>query len=150
MLKVKVTGHERVVKSLEKDRKVRGRGGEEALLKAGIHLERKIKEKLTGSRSGRRYRRARGKRGWHTASAPGEPPAVDTGRLRSSITTGGVERRRRGGKFIRVGTNVEYGVDLEYGKASRRLAPRPFMRPTFSEELKKVRSIIRDGLRRRR
>ncbi|BDP42923.1 hypothetical protein DAETH_28920 [Deinococcus aetherius] len=58
----------------------------------------------------------------HTASAPGDPPAVDTGRLRQSI----VALKIAPGRW-RVGTNVEYAFWLEFG--TRRIAPRPFMRP---------------------
>lgn len=72
--------------------------------------------------TGRIYRRG-GKA--HQASAPGQPPAVDTGRLRSSITHD--VRIERGGVIGRVGTNVEYAPHLELGTS--RMAARPFLRP---------------------
>lgn len=60
----------------------------------------------------------------HTASAPGEAPAVDTGRLRQSI----VANKLDPGHW-QVGTNVEYALHLEYG--TRKMSARPFMRPAF-------------------
>ena len=53
------------------------------MLGAGIRVvERHTKGLLVGSRSGRTYS-IRGK--VHIASAPGEPPAVDTGNLKNSL-----------------------------------------------------------------
>ena len=78
-------------------------------------------------------------------SKPGEPPHVDTGRLRASISvnwsgsgmdngkTDAMAKDNDGvtqptGAFrVRVGTNVEYGAALEYG--TRNMEPRPYLRP---------------------
>jgi hypothetical protein len=63
----------------------------------------------------------------HTASAPGEPPASDTGRLLTSIhheMSDGPE-----GIEGRVGSDVEYAVYLELG--TRDMLPRPFLRPAL-------------------
>jgi hypothetical protein len=46
----------------------------------------------------------------HTASAPGQPPAKDTGELAASIQIDDSDVDR-----IRVGTNLRYGLALEYG-----------------------------------
>jgi phage gpG-like protein len=89
------------------------------------------------------------------ASAPGQPPAVDSGRLRASMSVnwtksgmskgkvdskaleedgvgnpGGTFLSLIGGKFtVVVGTNVNYAPYLEFGTS--RIAARPFMRPVF-------------------
>lgn len=63
----------------------------------------------------------------HRASAPGQGPAVDTGRLRQSIAVVKV-----GDQHYRIGTNVRYAPLLEFG--TRHIAPRPFMRPAAEEE----------------
>lgn len=54
---------------------------------------------------------------------------VDTGRLRSSITSGLAED----GSTVAglVGTDVDYAVHVEYG--TYRMAPQPFMRPALEE-----------------
>jgi hypothetical protein len=65
----------------------------------------------------------------HRASAPGESPAVDTGNLTNSLHT--IKR----GKFTReVITNAEYAKALEFGAPSRKLAPRPFLKPAAEAE----------------
>ena len=56
-------------------------------------------------------------------SKEGEPPRVQTGRLRRSIS----HELHPALPIARVGTNVKYGKWLELGTAT--MAPRPFMRP---------------------
>lgn len=63
----------------------------------------------------------------HTPSRPGEPPHVDTGRLRSSITHEVEETLT--GIVGRVGTNVVYGRFLELGTS--KMKARPFLRPAL-------------------
>lgn len=53
---------------------------------------------------------------------------VDTGRLRSSITTSGLERDGRGA-FVTIGTNVQYAPYVEFGTRFQR--PQPFLRPAL-------------------
>ena len=60
--------------------------------------------------------------GSHKASAPGEPPATDTGNLINSIQTIEI-----GKDHMRVHVGAEYGHMLEYG--TRKMAPRPYFRP---------------------
>jgi hypothetical protein len=55
-------------------------------------------------------------------SAPGEPPGVDTGKLRNSIRAA----KERTLQWA-ISTDTEYGPHLEYGTS--RMAPRPFMGP---------------------
>jgi len=58
----------------------------------------------------------------HQASAPGQPPASDTGRLASSITL-----EEEGQFTVTVSAKAKYAAYLEYG--TRTIAPRPFMVP---------------------
>ncbi len=94
---------------------------EKALVRTLLALEGFIKVTLTGRRHGRVYRR-RGK--VHVASAPGEPPAIDTGFLRGSVHSRGITERSRTRVVGEVGVGAEYGVYLE--KGTRRMASRPF------------------------
>jgi hypothetical protein len=80
--------------------------------------------------------------GYHRASAPGEPPAVDTGRLRRSIKT--VDDTKGKNVLIRVGSDVEYAPDLEYGSKARNLLPRPYMRPSLTRAKSKMDKTMRD------
>lgn len=54
---------------------------------------------------------------------------VDTGRLRSSITS--VPGEDSLGPYVEVGTNVEYGAYVEFGTS--RQAAQPFLRPALAE-----------------
>src|SRR5690606_34035352 len=109
---------------------------------AGFALLGAIIDHLSRPGTGRVYRR----RGVvHRASAPGEPPAVDTGALRASSGLDTV------GAAVRVGVGESYAEPLEFGfvagtqspdiavenpglgvgiaRPLRVLQPRPFMRP---------------------
>jgi hypothetical protein len=68
----------------------------------------------------------------HQASAPGQAPAVDVGTLIGSITV-----QRRGLTTWYANTDNGYAGFLEYG--TRRILPRPFMRPAASKAAKKAR-----------
>lgn len=62
----------------------------------------------------------------HIASAPGDPPATDTGRLKNNIYF-----ERLGATTAAVGSDLVYAVYLEYG--TERMAARPFFRPAVEE-----------------
>ena len=109
---------------------------------AGKILEADVKLMVSvpgtaGPRTGRTYDRGKKQ---HTASAPGEPPAVDTGRLRNSIVTQAYD----GGKVARIGPSVtvNYAAELEDGIPGE-MAPRPYLRPVMD------RYIGNDSLARR-
>jgi len=55
---------------------------------------------------------------------------VDTGRLRSSIQTSGLQRDGRGA-YIKVGTNVFYAGFVEFGTS--RMPAQPYLRPALLE-----------------
>lgn len=76
---------------------------------------------MTGTKSGQVY--VRGTRS-HRASAPGEAPANDTGRLVNSIRA-----RLEQGLTWRVGADARYAAPLELG--TNRIAPRPFLAPAL-------------------
>lgn len=67
-------------------------------------------------------------------SKPGEPPHVQTGRLRGSIAYE-VE-----GNVARIGTNVIYGRHLELGTS--KMAPRPWLRRMLIERMNIFRRIL--------
>jgi HK97 gp10 family phage protein len=125
------------------------------LIGAGFEISKIVKESMRGG-TGRIYQRGNIV---HQASSPGQPPAVDTGRLRASISVNWVgsggsgvdedgnsletpadgvnQPGSSGGRFrVVVGSNVEYAPYLEFG--TRRMAARPFLRPAFDQ----VRSRI--------
>lgn len=94
------------------------------LTKLAVKVDRQAKKSMVGG-SGRTYKRGGVT---HQASAAGQPPAVDTGRLRASIT---YELGNTGKVLVaRVGTNVNYARHLELGTS--RMRPRPFLRPALT------------------
>lgn len=98
-----------------------------------------VLETLSGSRSGKRYKVPGTKGAFYTASAPGEPPAVATARLRQSIQT---EVVTEGDQIIGVvGTDLEYGRHLEYG--TRNMEPRPWIKPSIEKVLPELNDLFR-------
>lgn len=79
-----------------------------------------VKHGMATPKSGRVY--VRGNR-LHTASAPGEMPAIDTTRLINSLQHQIVRGEYKGYYY----TEVDYAPMLEYGTS--KMAPRPFMTP---------------------
>jgi len=104
----------------------------EMLTAAGLELVSQWKQELSTPGTGIEY--ARGAK-THIASAPGQPPAPDTGALRNSIQMEYDEMR----SVMRVGTNIVYAAPLEFGtKTAGRghhtvIAPRPAARPALAK-----------------
>ena len=93
-----------------------------------------VKAYQRGPASGVTYEKYNPRR-THTASAPGQAPATDTGRLASSV-----DFKREGPMSATVGSAVVYAAMLEFGTS--RIAPRPAwvpateaMRPKFRKRL---------------
>ena len=84
-----------------------------------------IKSIQRGTKSGVVYEKASPKR-THKASAPGEAPATDTGRLANSINAN-IE-----GKKAEIVADTQYAGWLEFGTQS--IKPRPFMFPAMEQE----------------
>lgn len=77
----------------------------------------------------------------HQASAPGESPASDTGRLAQSVTTTYDIPNITG--YINVST--EYAAALEFG--TPRVAPRPYARASLAEKSKEISEDIAAEIR---
>lgn len=90
-------------------------------------VEAEMKKLMTLPKHGRNYRR--GSRS-HTASAPGEPPAVDTGFLINSIRT-----TIKSDTEAVIEIPAEYAEGLEFGTS--RVEARPFVRPAIAGVLKR-------------
>jgi len=102
-------------------------------------IEAKWKAKMGTGNAGRAYK-------GHVASAPGGPPAIDTGAFRNSIHTTKV------GDAFEVSDGVEYGVYLEFGTVSKtkgyapgntRMLPRPSLQPAIDDATRDAPAIIR-------
>lgn len=80
----------------------------------------------------------------HRASAPGQPPATDTGNLVNSITFERDRSERR--PVYSVGTDEQYGGWLEFG--TMRMAARPWLRPAVKASVRGMAKRIADRIRR--
>ena len=100
--------------------------------RVAIYFTGQVQKTLSGKRTGRIYRVSRTGR-LHQASAPDEPPAVLTGRLRQSIAW--TPPKWEGNTVSsEVGTNVVYARRLEYGGVDSRgvkILKRPYWAPTI-------------------
>jgi len=85
------------------------------------NIDETVKESMREEKSGATYVRG-GK--VHIASAPGEPPAIDTGVLVNSLFY------RMENNYLGIyGTNELHGLVLEFG--GRKVAPRPWLKPAL-------------------
>lgn len=116
-----------------------GVGGKKGLSDVGVLVSNRVKKNLSQKGTGRLYQRGGV---IHQASAPGQPPAVDTGRLRSSYTWRTGEDFR--GVYVEVGTNVVYAPWLEFG--TRYMQARPHLRPAIDELTNQIVALIVRGV----
>ena len=84
-----------------------------------------------GTKTGKQYKR--GKK-MHRASAPGEAPARDGGRLESSIVADIT------GLTAEVSTNLQYAAPLEFGTVN--MEPRPFLQPALDANKEKFKQRL--------
>lgn len=109
------------------------------VMSVALDLQADAKRSIArGPKTGRVYRR--GNR-THQASAPGQPPASDTGRLVNSV-----EFDKVGAFTATVGSNLIYALHLEYG--TRKMAARPFFRPAVERMRKQFMARLEDAVER--
>lgn len=121
---------DRLMQSLRRSTKrLEGEVGK-LVAKTALAIERTAKTSMARKGRGRWYRNRGKGLGDHRASAPGDPPATDTGRLRSSITTDLHDLVRLSAT---VGTDVAYGRYLEFGTVN--MAARPWLRPAYEKHV---------------
>jgi hypothetical protein len=110
----------------------------DVLAEANLSIQR-------GPKTGRVYKRGKVQ---HRASAPGEPPATDTGRL---VSSGHVEPARVTGYTVAatVSWPVDYAAWLEKGwvmKGGTHVAARPYARPAVVKLQPAGRDRVRKAL----
>lgn len=109
----------------------------------GLSLRGEIVKKYQrGPATGEIYEKFNPRR-THQASAPGEAPATDTGRLANSVVTSSDIQEPL---TVEVSTDVEYGPYLEFG--TRTIAPRPNWVPSVQDETPKYIRRVEAAIRR--
>ncbi len=103
---------------------------------SALKIDRTIKLLIArGTKSGRRY-------GKHQASAPGEAPATNTGRLIQSIAWQALNP----GLVVEVGSPLDYAAYLEDG--TQNMDPRPWLKPAHDQHVDDIVSDITDTLKK--
>lgn len=135
----------------------------ETAYKIGITILRSIQNELSGPRSGKWYpipgnQRKQSKRGITTeaggrneikggtyqASAPYEPPAPRTGRLRNSFYMTVDPNPEADDYKVTIRTSVDYADYLETGTIH--MDPRPYIIPAIEKALPKVLEFYKDAV----
>lgn len=102
--------------------------------KAATEFETEMKNEIdTGKKSGITYQRGNIS---HRASAPGEAPATDSGKL-----VGSIRYKKKSDTQHEVSINSEYALALEVGTS--RMAARPFITPALQNAKKKLLKAIK-------
>ncbi len=111
-----------------------------AVIERGAYaIERRTKENMAKPKRGRQYRRGSVV---HVASAPGEPPAIDTGTLANSIRTTRLSALRYAVQASTVYAHMLY-------RGTTRIAPRPYLEPEARELVPHIRDEVAKAVRRR-
>lgn len=100
----------------------------------GLQIESLAKQSIMeGGKSGVVYKHGTVS---HTASAPGEAPANNTGRLVNSIHTD----RSDDGQSVTISVDAAYGAALEFG--SVHTSARPFMLPALRKATPDIQAAV--------
>lgn len=84
--------------------------------------------------------------GRHTASAPGQPPAPDTGALRANTSADPILRQDGEDTVGRIVANSAQAEALE--KGTEKMAPRPFLGLLASDHADQMRAAFTRGAKR--
>jgi len=109
-----------------------------AVMASALAIDRDAKKRIQrGPKTGRTYRRGNVV---HRASAPGESPATDTGRLVSGQTVRNLRKLSAA-----IDNNVAYAPHLEFG--TQRIDARPFMAPAVEAGKSDFARRVADAIR---
>jgi HK97 gp10 family phage protein len=138
---VTIEGLDRIGRASQRVRDEIAKEINKAVFLSGKKVEGDAKRSiLSGQKSGRIYTR---RTVAHQASAPGEAPASDTGRLVNSINT---ERSGPGEAKVIAGRGIaRYAALLEFG--TRLMAARPFFFPAFEKNREWIRERLSKAVR---
>lgn len=106
----------------------------EGMLAGAFELQGALKQKLSEPGSGVQYAKRPTR-----SSAPGEPPAAQTGTLRRSVQVDDSAK-----DAVRIGTNLAYGRHTEFG--TKRMAARPWFRQTLAANLERIAAAVVRGV----
>jgi len=137
---LKITNLKAFNKKLEKrlqDNKVK-----EYVTRGTMMVQNTAKESILKGGTGRTYEKYEPRR-THTASAPNQPPASDTGFLASQITMD-VDVKSNGTVVGQIISSAPYSKALEFG--TTQMTERPFMQPALEKNRRKIESMFKKGV----
>lgn len=142
---VKVDGLDKIQKASDRVKTEVVKELQKALYASALKVQREAQDSIRkGQKSGRIYKRGDK---IHRASAPGEAPASDTGRLVNSITAHlNKISMNKLESFVVAGRGVvKYARMLEFGTA--KIAARPFMLPAFEKNRRWIQERLNKAVR---
>ncbi len=114
----------------------------EYLTRGTMMVQNTAKESILKGGTGRTYEKYEPRR-THTASAPNQPPASDTGFLVSQITMD-VDVKSNGTVVGQIISSAPYSKALEFG--TTQMTERPFMQPALEKNRRKIERMFKKGV----
>lgn len=114
----------------------------EYVTRGTMMVQNTAKESILKGGTGRTYEKYEPRR-THTASAPNQPPASDTGFLASQITMD-VDVKSNGTVVGQIISSAPYSKALEFG--TTQMTERPFMQPALEKNRRKIESMFKKGV----
>lgn len=127
------------------------RGAYFGLVQLGIQLQGEVRNELSQPGTGRHHT------SWglrYRSSAPGKPPAVQSGRLRNSWLAGATPKVSNNAMTVKVSTKLPYAAILQYGGMTGRgrrtkIAPRPYLNRPLATVSDLAPEVITDKIAQR-
>ena len=114
----------------------------EYVTRGTLMVHNDAKKSILSGGTGRTYEKYEPRR-THTASAPNQPPASDTGFLASNITMK-VDVKANGSVVGQIISSAPYSKHLEFGTTN--MTERPFMQPALEKNKRKIESLFKKGI----
>ena len=114
----------------------------EYVTRGTLMVQNTAKKSILEGGTGKTYEKYNPRR-THTASAPNQSPASDTGFLASQITMD-VDVKTNGTVVGQVISAAPYSAALEFG--TTQMTERPFMQPALEKNRRKIEQLFRKGI----
>ena len=114
----------------------------EYVTRGTMMVQNTAKQSILAGGTGKTYQKYEPRR-THTASAPNQPPASDTGFLASQITMD-VNVKPNGTVVGQIISAAPYSKHLEFGTVN--MTERPFMQPALMKNKRKIQAMFKKGI----
>jgi HK97 gp10 family phage protein len=114
----------------------------EYVTRGTLMVQNTAKQSIMAGGTGETYQKYEPRR-THTASAPNQPPASDTGFLVSQITMD-VDVKANGTVVGQIISAAPYSKHLEFGTVN--MTERPFMQPALMKNKRKIQAMFKKGI----